>query len=114
MRRRGKTDGNQTRLVKFLNDLGALVADTSGLGEGFPDLVVGWRGDVYLVEVKNDAMPPSKRGLTDAEQNFHARWKHIVPARLWIVKDEDEVLAMLGLIRPGEVVNGPRMAHAAT
>lgn len=75
MRHRGRTDGTQTEIVKALRKLGATVAVTSALGDGFPDLVVGWRGVNHLVEVKNGSLSPSKRELTPDEEKFHATWR---------------------------------------
>ena len=75
VRHRGRTDGTQTEIVKALRKLGATVAVTSALGDGFPDLVVGWRGVNHLVEVKNGSLSPSKRELTPDEEKFHATWR---------------------------------------
>ena len=51
------------------------VADTSRLGGGFPDLVIGFRGITILAEVKDPSQPPCKRRLTEDEAKFHAGWK---------------------------------------
>lgn len=74
MRRAAKVDENQSEIVKALRKLGASVADTSRMGQGFPDLVCGFRGNNYLIEVKNEKQPPSKRKLTDDEKRFHDGW----------------------------------------
>lgn len=49
MRRRARVDDNQAEIVKVLRQLGATVRPTHTVGDGFPDLVVGWRGKNYLV-----------------------------------------------------------------
>ena len=50
------------------------VFDTAAVGKGFPDLVVGWRGLNFLVEIKDGDKPPSARKLTVDEQAFHDAW----------------------------------------
>jgi len=74
MRWAARTDGNQSDLIKELRKIGADVADTSRLGGGFPDLVVGYRGTNYLIEVKDPKQKPSDRKLTPKEKDFFDRW----------------------------------------
>lgn len=50
------------------------MVDTSGLGDGFPDLVIGVNGWTILMELKDGYKPPSKRQLTPDQQRFHASW----------------------------------------
>lgn len=70
MRRAGRTDGNQTPVVRRLRDRGCVVAVTSGVGHGFPDLIVRTpRGTLFLVEVKDGDAP-----LTPDELLFQATW----------------------------------------
>lgn len=69
-----KTDANQTEIVEALRAIGAMVYPTHRLGGGFPDLLVGWKGRLLLLEVKDGSKPPSARLLTDKEQGFHAAW----------------------------------------
>lgn len=87
--RRGRTDANQTAIVQALRDAGCTVAVTSGVGHGFPDLVVGLRCRNFLLEVKDAAKPPSARALTPAELAFHARWRGLVK----VVTTVEEALA---------------------
>lgn len=77
MRHAKRTDDNHKELVEELRQVlrGATVFDASGAGNGFPDLVVGWRGRNYLFEVKDGAKPASRRKLTDAQEKFHAQWQ---------------------------------------
>ncbi len=74
MKLRGKVDANQSEIVQALRAVGASVAITSSLGNGFPDLVVGFRQRNYLLEVKDGNKPPSKRLLTEEEQRFFKTW----------------------------------------
>ena len=75
MRRAARTDGNHAEVVKALRAIGASVADTSGVGAGFPDLVVGYRGRNWLVEVKDGRKSPSRRALTPDQVEFVATWR---------------------------------------
>lgn len=88
MGRAKRTDGNQKVMVESLRKCGFTVAITSGLGEGFPDLVVGKKGRTRLVEVKDPAKPPSARKLTPDEQAFHERW----PDKIIIALTVEDVL----------------------
>lgn len=53
---------------------GVKVEITSSLGNGFPDLVVGYRGVTHLWELKDGNKPKSAQKLTPDEQNWIARW----------------------------------------
>jgi hypothetical protein len=75
MRRVAKTDDNHMRVINALRDVGASVFSTHQLGGGFPDCVVGFRCDNYLLEIKDGKKPPSKRKLTDDEVAFMESWK---------------------------------------
>lgn len=70
-----RTDRNQSEIVEALRSIGATVAITSALGKGFPDIVVGYRGSNYLIEIKDWQQVPSKRRLTFDESEFHAVWR---------------------------------------
>jgi len=85
MSRAKKVDANQGEIVRTLRDLNAKVFISSGVGSGFPDLVVQYRYppefilETMLVEVKDGSLPPSRRELTDDQKVFHAQFDcHIV------------------------------------
>lgn len=81
MRRAAKVDRNHSEIVQAFRRLGYLVADTSRLGKGFPDLLVQ-KGGVWLVEVK---APKGK--LTKDQEAFVAQgWK------VDVVRTVDDVL----------------------
>jgi len=71
----GRVDQNQARIVAALRKIGCSVAITSQVGQGLPDLIVGYMGQTVLLEVKDGARPPSERKLTDAEAYFLQNWK---------------------------------------
>lgn len=67
-----RTDGNHAAIRDALRKVpGLVVVDTHALGDGFPDLALGWRGRWVLVEIKDPAKPPSARRLTPDEEKFH-------------------------------------------
>jgi Holliday junction resolvase len=92
MRRR--TDNNQTEIVEILRAVGCSVAITSGLGRGFPDLVVGYRGKNYLFEIKDGNKAPSQRKLTIDEKRFHETWR----GQVFVIKNINEALRTIGAL----------------
>jgi hypothetical protein len=74
MRRRPRIDGNHVAVVEAFRRCGASVFSTASMGDGFPDLVCGFRGVTHLVEVKDGSLSPSRRRLTDDESLWHATW----------------------------------------
>ena len=91
MRRAAKGDLNQRVIVEALRRVGASVIDLSAVGDGCPDLLVGYRGHTWLVEVK------STRGkLTPAQKVTHAEWNGFPIA---VVKTVEEALLLIGAIR---------------
>lgn len=61
-----KPDGGQDKIVKALRKLGAKVVIVSVVNN-FCDLLVGFKGNLYLMEVKDGTKPPSQRKLTPGE-----------------------------------------------
>jgi hypothetical protein len=92
MRRRGRTDSNHTAIVAALRRAGATVQSLADVGAGCPDLLVGWRGGTFLVEVKDGAKSPSHRTLTEMEQRWHDGWKGM---RVVIMESVDDVVAFI-------------------
>ena len=74
MRRRGRVDENHAAIVDLLREFGCSVISTAGVGDGFPDLVVGFQGVTHLIEIKDGDKSPSRRRLTDDEREWHATW----------------------------------------
>lgn len=74
MRRAAKVDDNQAEIVAALRKIGASVQPLHAVGQGCPDLLVGWRGITSLLEVKDGKKPPSARKLTPDQEKWHAAW----------------------------------------
>lgn len=68
-RRAARADANQEQVVRWFRALGASVAHIHTVGQGVPDLLVGWRGYNLLVEVKQP-----KGRLTPDETTWHETW----------------------------------------
>lgn len=69
-----RTDANQSEIVSALRKVGASVLDLSKVGHSCPDLLVGFRGKNYLLEIKDGAKKPSARKLRDNQVEFFAAW----------------------------------------
>lgn len=69
--RRKRVDANQKDIVNSLRMIpGISVSHTHTVGSGFPDVVVGYRGINYLVEIKTD----ERCKLTPDEATWHRKW----------------------------------------
>lgn len=96
-----RTDANHSDIRDRLREIpGLSVADTSALGNGFPDLVVGrmcpnGRPTNYLLEVKDGDKPPSAQKLTSDQETFHRDWK----GQVAVVACLDDALRVMGMRR---------------
>jgi hypothetical protein len=88
-----KTDANQASIVNALRAVGASVVDLSAVGRGVPDLLVGFRGQTYLLEVKNKL----GRNRLTADQDVFLAWWHGVPPI--IVYNELDALTAIDAVR---------------
>ena len=70
MRRAAKIDTTQNAIVKAFREMGASVSILSAVGQGCPDLVMGYRGLNVLVECKT-----GNGKLTPDQERFHENWK---------------------------------------
>lgn len=87
-----KVDDNQSDLVKTLRKLGATVQSLSRIGEGCPDLLIGYCGITDVAEVKDPAKVPSKQRLTEAQVLWIQVW-HGADVR--ILKTDADCLLLL-------------------
>lgn len=88
-----KVDRNQVEIVKALRAVGATVQHMHQVGQGCPDLLVGYRRQTYLLEVKDGKRPPSERKLTPDQTNWHRVWSGLP---VCIVNNVDEALRAIG------------------
>jgi len=69
-------DGKQAAIVAALRANGMSVKDCSAVGQGFPDLIVGFRGGHYAIECKSPKSVTHRvaEPLTAAQRVFRAAW----------------------------------------
>lgn len=74
LRTAARVDANQAEIVSALRAIGASVLLTFQLKNCF-DILVGYRKQTFLFEIKDPAQPPSARQLTAGEAKFKAEWR---------------------------------------
>lgn len=94
--RKAKIDANHTQVVKALRAAGATVQSLAAVGKGVPDLLVGFRGQTLLMEVKDGNKPPSARQLTKDQLTWHGEW---CGGPLAVVDGVDAALRVLGVLK---------------
>ncbi len=87
MRRAAKVDANQEQVVSVLRGYGASVQSLAAVGKGVPDLLVGYRGTNFLLEVKDGKKPPSQTQLTPDQQEWHLQWNGDKPVIVYSPTD---------------------------
>lgn len=96
LRTASRVDANQPAIVERLRAIGASVLHVHQLKNCF-DILVGYRKQTFLMEIKDPAQPPSARQLTAGEAKFKAEWRG---SEYHVVHTFDEALAIL-TARPG-------------
>lgn len=91
MRRAAKVDATQAAIVETLRAAGATVTSLAAVGDGCPDLLVGWRAHNLLLEVKDGSLAPSARALTPPQKKWHREWK----GRAHVVNSVEDALLVL-------------------
>lgn len=86
MRQAAKRDANESAIKAALKAAGASVTPLSA--PGVPDLLVGFRGETILMEVKD-----GRNDLTDDQRDWHGDWKG---RKVWIVRTVEEALQAIG------------------
>jgi len=95
MRRAARIDANQNRIVDALRYAGATVQSLAAVGNGVPDLLIGFNGVTVLMEVKDGSKPPSERSLTPLQLDWHSKWNG---GTLCVVTDVESALRVLKVI----------------
>jgi len=86
-----KVDANQQDIVNALRKAGASVQFLHGVGGGCPDILVGFRGQNLLMEIKDGAKSPSRQKLTEWQEKWGVSWN----GQACVVSSEEEALAVL-------------------
>lgn len=88
---RKRVDTNHAEIVQALRRAGAAVQSLADVGQGVPDLLVGLRGENFLLEVKQ----PGRRGELRVNQvEWHNAWR----GQCAVVRTVDEALQAVGLL----------------
>ena len=95
MRRAAKIDANHVQIVSALRAAGATVQSLAECGRGVPDILAGYKGQTFLIEVKNGQLAPSARELTKAQIEWHVNWRG---GACVVVNSPDEALAAIGAL----------------
>ena len=80
---RGRVDSNHGEIMEGLRKAGMKPVSLASVGDGCPDILVGWRGLNVVLEVKDE-----KGKLTAAEVNFLGTW----PGQYGIVRSAEEAV----------------------
>jgi Holliday junction resolvase len=86
-----KTDKNHREIVDAFRKLGCSVFDTSAIGRGFPDILVGKALKTVLVEIKSS----DKATFTNYQKEFMLDWKGSTVCR---VQDIDGVVRLVKIL----------------
>jgi Holliday junction resolvase len=86
-----KVDLNHKEMIEKFRELGASVFDASGVGRGFPDIVVGYNRQTVLVEIKSS----KKKKFTEAQLKFMAEWKGSAVTR---INDVEGVIRLIKIL----------------
>lgn len=91
-----RVDANQHLIVNALRQAGCTVQCLSAVGKGCPDLLVGYDGKNYLLEVKDGSKKPSARRLTEHQWEWIPAWK----GQVAVVKSVEEACSIVGVEWP--------------
>lgn len=94
MRRAARRDANHSSIKDVFESFDCSVLDIASTPCGF-DLVIGYKTQAILVEVKDGEKPPSARKLTENEFSAHLNWR----GPKAIVTNNDEAVAVAKLLR---------------
>ena len=80
---KGRTDLNHAQVINGLRQAGMAAHSIASVGDGVPDILVGFRGICVVLEVKRYKEEPNQK-----EKDFAARW----PGPYAIVNTPEEAI----------------------
>ena len=84
-----RVDANQAEIVADLRAIGATVQHLHEVGDGCPDILVGFRDRNYLFEIKGP------KGLLTAKQRaWHDAWR----GQAWIISSIKHALEVMDMV----------------
>jgi len=84
-----RVDNNQPEIVRDLRRMGCTVCHLHEVGGGCPDLLIGYNGKNYLIEIKTITGQ-----LNQNQIDFHRLWK----GEVHTVKSSREALRAIGIL----------------
>jgi hypothetical protein len=91
MGNRKRIDTNQPIIVEALRQAGASVQHLHFVGQGCPDILIGYRGKNLLAEIKDGSKQPSRRKLTEDEAVWHSAWR----GQVAVIESVDDALNLI-------------------
>jgi rhamnose utilization protein RhaD (predicted bifunctional aldolase and dehydrogenase) len=88
-----RVDENQKQIIYTFIALGATVLNLSRVGEGCPDLLIGFKNKSVLVEIKKD----SKAMFTEPQVKFMQNWRGGPVSRIDSVDAAIRLIKMLDM-----------------
>lgn len=88
-----RVDDNQRQIVNQLRQLGATVRHLHMVGDGLPDIIIGFRKKNFLIEIKDHKKKKSAKKLTEDEQEFFNTWNGQVDK----CETLEEIIKIIGL-----------------
>ena len=92
MRTRARKDGNHQAIVDGLRKAGVKVRVLNE--KDLPDLICGWRMNLFLLEIKDGSRKPSERKLRPGQQKFADEWAGYPVCK---VESLEQAFAALGI-----------------
>lgn len=86
-----RVDENQDEIVRKIREIGASVLILSQLGDNAPDILVGYRRDNYLMEIKTEA-----GDLSNEQIHFMNSWNGRKPV---VVRTWQEAFKQIGAMK---------------
>jgi len=88
-----RVDENQKQIIHTFIALGASVLNLSRVGEGCPDILVGYKKHSVLCEIKRD----SKAAYTESQIKFMQKWRGGPVSRIDSVDAAIRLIKMLDI-----------------
>lgn len=88
-----RVDENQNQIIHTFIALGASVLNLSRVGQGCPDLLIGYKNKSVLVEIKKD----SKAVFTEPQLKFMQNWRGGAVCRIDSVDAAIRLIKMLDM-----------------
>jgi Holliday junction resolvase len=91
-----RVDNNHKEIVIALKEAGASIIDMAKLGGGLPDLIVGYKGQTFLVEIKNLKTQYGRAGLNKNQKKWLQEW---TGGPFSMVTDVESALRAIGFVK---------------